>query len=490
MIKSSREQRYRKLEQATAIELEQLKVKVNECPHRQGFHIQPPMGLLNDPNGFSYYNGRYHLFYQWFPLGPIHGIKYWRHVSSKNLVNWEDHGVGIAPGDWFDSHGVFSGSAIAYNQKLYLLYTGNTRDKNWVRHPYQCLAIMDKKNNITKRSGPVIDGVPEGYTDHFRDPKVFEKDNMYYCMIGAQTKGLKGTVVYYESKDLVNWNFKDAIKTTLRDFGFMWECPDYFELEDKGVLVISPQGIERKGDLYANIYQSGYLIGSKIDFKNGGFEHGEFVELDNGFDFYAPQTMEDNAGRRILIGWMGLPEVEYPTDKNGWAHCLTLPRELKIIDNKLIQTPVKELEHLRSNHRTLTEFLKSGEKSFDGFSGERYELNCFFTEFKGKHVGVKLRVSENEEIVIYYDIENKKIVLNRSKSGEEFAKKWGMKRKSYLECSELRLQIFVDTSSVEVFINNGEKVFTSRIFPAYGSQGIFFFADGESKVSAEIWDIN
>ena len=92
----------------------------------------------------------YHLFYQWFPLGPVHGIKHWYHVSSKDLVNWKDCGVGIIPTEHFESHGAFSGSGIAEDDKLYLFYTGNTRNEEWVRHPYQCLAIMDKKGKITK----------------------------------------------------------------------------------------------------------------------------------------------------------------------------------------------------------------------------------------------------------------------------------------------------------------------------------------------------
>jgi beta-fructofuranosidase len=489
MIEWSREHRYRKFEEAADIELEELEQKVKECPFRQKFHIQPPIGLLNDPNGFSYYNGRYQLFYQWFPFGPVHGLKHWYHISSTDLINWEEHGVGITPGDWFDSHGAYSGSGIVRNEKLYLLYTGNTRDENWNRHPYQCLAIMDKENNITKRMEPVIDRVPEEYTDHFRDPKVFERDGVYNCIIGAQTRALKGTIACYESEDLVNWKYKSKIKTDLEDFGYMWECPDYFELEDKGVLIFSPQGIEREGDKYANIYQSGYLIGSKMNFEEGKFEHNEFIELDNGFDFYAPQTMEDDRGRRILVGWMGLPEVEYPTDKNGWAHCLTLPRELKISGDKLLQNPPVELEQLRKSHFSFNETLIQEEKSFNGFRGESYELICLFKEFKGKRIGVKLRVSENEETVIYYDIENKKVVLDRSKSGEQFAKEWGTVRKTYLDCNELKLQVFVDRSSVEVFVNDGEKVFTGRIFPSAESTGINFFAEGEGSLSADLWEI-
>ncbi|MED0747440.1 sucrose-6-phosphate hydrolase, partial [Aeribacillus composti] len=104
----TRKQRYRRIEEATKEELNALKEKVNNSIWRQKFHIQPVTGLLNDPNGFSYFNGEYHLFYQWFPLGPVHGLKYWYHTKSKDLVNWQNVGIGIKPNDYFDSHGAYS----------------------------------------------------------------------------------------------------------------------------------------------------------------------------------------------------------------------------------------------------------------------------------------------------------------------------------------------------------------------------------------------
>ena len=104
----TREERYRTTLDASNEEITKLKEIVDSCPYRQKFHIQPTTGLLNDPNGFSYYNGEYHLFYQWFPLGPVHGIKHWYHVSSRDLVNWKDCGVGIIPTEHFESHGAFS----------------------------------------------------------------------------------------------------------------------------------------------------------------------------------------------------------------------------------------------------------------------------------------------------------------------------------------------------------------------------------------------
>ena len=223
----TREERYRTILEASNEELTELRDIVNSCPYRQKFHIQPTTGLLHDPNGFSYYNNEYHLFYQWFPLGPVHGVKHWYHVSSKDLVNWKDCGVGIIPTEHFESHGAFSGSGIAEDDKLYLFYTGNTRNKEWVRNPYQCLAIMDKDGKITKNNEAIIKDVPKEYTDNFRDPKVFKDNNKYYCLIGAERKENLGTIVYYESDNLKDWTFKGEIKTSFFGNGFMWECPDY-----------------------------------------------------------------------------------------------------------------------------------------------------------------------------------------------------------------------------------------------------------------------
>lgn len=488
----SREARYRRIQEATVEELQQLKTSVDACCYRQKFHIQPVTGLLNDPNGFSYYNGEYHLFYQWFPLGPVHGVKYWYHVSSTDLVNWKDCGIALEPDQYFDSHGVFSGSGIVHEDKLYLMYTGNTRDINWVRHPYQCIATMDQDGNIKKYPEPVIKSVPEGITDNFRDPKVFKENDSFYCLVGAEKKtpnDNKGTVVYYQSTDLISWDYQGEIKTTFNKSGYMWECPDYFTLDGQGVLILSPQGIQPDGDQYQNVFQSGYLLGEAINFENGVFNHGDFVELDRGFDFYAPQTMEDPSGRRLLVGWLGLPDIDCVTEPSNWAHCLTLPRELLVKNRKLIQRPVKELEALRSHRTEAQTMLHHEEKSLIGFNGIIYELKCQFSELTGGKVGVKLRTSAHEETVFYYDLDDKKLVLNREKSGKMCGKEYGSIRRCTFDEQELNLQIFVDQSSIEIFVNDGEEVFTTRIFTKEESSGIQFFADQTAKLNAQLWEL-
>ncbi|KAF6583667.1 MULTISPECIES: glycoside hydrolase family 32 protein [Paenibacillus] len=489
-MKMTKEQKYRLIEQAEPGEIASLQKKVEQCQWRQSFHIQPPTGLLNDPNGFSYYQGEYHLFYQWFPLGTDHGMKYWYHLKSKDLVTWHSAGIGITPGDDFDSHGAYSGSALEHEDKLYMMYTGNTRDENWIRHPYQCMAVMDESGRIIKWEHPVIDHVPEGYTDHFRDPKLWKDGDSFYCVIGAQRTNSTGCVVLYRSTDLHTWQFEGELNTGLESFGYMWECPDYFELNGAGVLVFSPQGLEPSGDENQNIYQSGYVIGKLLNTETRTLEHGAFHELDRGFDFYAPQTMIDPQGRRIMVAWMGLPDIEYPTDPNGWAHCLTLPRELTLHEGKLLQRPIPELTTLRRNSEDrVADTLSSESKTYEGFKGTAYELICEVDLLDAKAFGIEFRASETEKTVIKYNAVSRKLVLDRSQSGEPVAAEYGEVRQCAWDKDHIKLHLFVDTSSVEIFINDGEEVFTSRIFPHPESDEIRFFADkGEALFQAVKWN--
>ncbi|MGB6406622.1 MAG: sucrose-6-phosphate hydrolase [Planococcus donghaensis] len=488
-MKLQKIKKYTRIEEVSQQEIELLVSRVNNCSWRQTFHIQPVSGLLNDPNGFCFYAGEYHLFYQWHPLGPFHGLKYWYHTKSKDLVNWENVGIAIEPNSYFDSHGVYSGSAIEHDGKLYLFYTGNTRDEKLDRHPHQCIAVMDKEGTILKLNESVFDHVPEGYTEHFRDPKVWKEGEQFYAVIGAQTTDQTGCVGLLSSPDLFEWNFEGEVQTQLGDFGFMWECPDYFVLGDQGVLILSPQGVLPEGDRYQNIYQAGYVLGEEIDLQKKEMTHGNFEELDRGFDFYAPQTMEDPNGRRILVGWMGLPEVEYPSDVNGWAHCLTVPRELTVGHGKLRQTPIPELESLRKSKTEVSGSITNEVKTYDEFSGAAYELVCEFERQDAAIYGVEFRASGEEKTVIQYDVTQEKVILDRTLSGEEVAIAYGTERKYQLDGEKIKFHLFVDSSSVEIFVNDGEAVFTSRIFPSAESKEIRFFAtNGSVNFKAVKWD--
>ena len=458
---------------------------------RQKYHIQGIVGLINDPNGFSQFKGKYHMFYQWNPLGTNHKNKTWAHSVSDDLLHWERLKTALRPDTWYSKDGVYSGSAIADDKKLYLFYTGNVKDADGNRESYQCLAVSSDGENF-ERWEPSIVNQPDGYTRHIRDPKIWKKDGKFYAVIGIQSEDLEGKAVLYSSENIKDWKFEGEIAGAnhgkIKDFGFMWECPDYFQLKDektgeiKDLLVFSPQGLEPEGDLYNNKYQTGYLFG-KLDYEKPEFEiSSNFVEIDRGHDFYAPQSMEDDKGRRIIVGWMGVPEEEdFPTVKNEWIHCLTLPRELKVIDGKLYQLPIKEMESIRGEKIGFNEKV-TGEVKVG--TGTTYELKARFNDINSDF-GLKLRTGKNSEIVLKFDYNDKKFVLDRTK-GEQPDKRL---RKVYLgNISKLELTVFVDNSSVEVFINGGQEVFSSRIFPEKDADGISVFADKNVNVEIEKWE--
>ena len=458
---------------------------------RQKYHIQGIVGLINDPNGFSQFKGKYHMFYQWNPLGTNHKNKTWAHSVSDDLLHWKRLKTALRPDTWYSKDGAYSGSAIVDDDKLYLFYTGNVKDCDGNRESYQCLAVSSDGENF-ERWEPSIVNQPDGYTRHIRDPKIWKKDGKFYAVIGIQSENLEGKAVLYSSENIKDWKFEGEIAGAnhgkIKDFGFMWECPDYFQLKDektgeiKDLLVFSPQGLESEGDLYNNKYQTGYLFG-KLDYEKPEFEIlSDFVEIDRGNDFYAPQSMEDDKGRRLIVGWMGIPEEEdFPTVKNEWLHCLTLPRELKVIDGKLYQVPIKEMESIRGEKiefsRKVTGEVKVG-------TGVTYELKAKFSDFNSDF-GLKLRTGKNSETVLKFDYNDKKFVLDRTK-GEQPDKRL---RKVYLgNISELELTVFVDSSSVEVFINGGQEVFSSRIFPEKDANGIIVFADKDVNVEIQKWE--
>ncbi|MGK9185556.1 sucrose-6-phosphate hydrolase [Priestia filamentosa] len=481
------EMRYRNYRTITETEEKMLLEKVENSIWRQSFHIQPPHGLLNDPNGFTFYNGKYYLFYQWFPFGAVHGMKHWYQVESEDLVNWKDKGATIFPEYDHESHGVFSGSGIVKDDLLYLFYTGNKRDENWNRHASQCLAVMNTENELSKLEEPIISGQPNGYTDNFRDPKVWKDEDGYYMIVGAERENHTGCVLLYYSTDLCKWDFRGELKTDQQQFGHMWECPDLFQIDGEDVLLISPQGLEPDGEHYHNVHNSGCFIG-KLDLKKMRFYGGAFQELDAGFDFYAPQTTLAPDGRRILVGWMGLPDTTYPSDTDMWANCLTIPREIRIKNGKIYQNPVKELTRKRKIMDEWQGTLNQQEVMLDQFSGKTFELICDITVEKGT-AGVKLRVGEDEETLLYLDTEKEKIVFDRTKSGVPVATQYGTIRKTAYHEKAISFQIFMDISSVEIFINEGECVFTSRIFPKQGSTETMFFAnDGMASFAVKKWD--
>lgn len=455
--------------------------------YRLGYHIMAPANWINDPNGLVQFNGEYHVFYQHHPYDENWGPMHWGHVKSKDLVHWEHSPVALAPGDACDVDGCFSGSAVDNNGELTLIYTGHHYINKEQDLFYQNQNIAVSRDGITFEKvgeNPVIAEPPADSAHHFRDPKVWKHNDMWYMILGNATKEKVGRVILYRSADLRKWEYVGVLAQSDGTLGYMWECPDFFELDGKYVLMISPQGIEADGDDYNNLFQTGYLVGD-YDYDTNEFVHGSFIELDYGHDFYAVQTLLDSKGRRIAIGWMDMWEANMPTKADGWCGALTLPREVTLgSNNKILMNPVKEISLLReSEHHVYKSKSISGDYLVET-KDDLLEVKAVFdlTNTTATAVGLKIRGLNDEETVLTYHLAQQKLILDCSKTGKV---EDGI-RKATLEANDLlTLRIFIDRSSIEVFANNGQATMTSRIYPREERLGVELFArngDNNSEV--------
>lgn len=427
------------------------------------FHLAAPFGWINDPNGFCYFNGEYHMFYQYHPHSPEWGPMHWGHATSKNLISWEDKPIAIAPSEDYDRDGCFSGSAIEKGGKLYLMYTGHTDVET------QCLAISNDGVNFEKfPQNPVI-GRPEleeiDPVD-FRDPKVWKHGKKYYCVIGSKNRDHIGQVVLYESNDLEHWNFKSIAVRDKRDERTMWECPNLAELRGGDAMIISVT-VPADG---RNIYSTEYIAG-KFDYNTGIFTGGDRTLLDYGSDFYAPQITKTSSGRVIMIGWLSMWGMEMPEQADGWAGMMTIPRELIFDNGRVRVVPAGEMKTLRGKRFIKRNISLTEKTEFKNFCGEIGELLLEVDLKNNPAFALELRADEDERTVLTFDVENKLLRLDRENSGA------GPKHASEValqNSNKLKLRIFLDKSSIEIFANDGEAVISARIYPRETSQKIFF----------------
>jgi beta-fructofuranosidase len=469
--------------------------KVKNTPFRLGYHTMAPANWINDPNGVIQWNGEYHVFFQHHPFSPKGGPIHWGHVKSKDLVYWEHLPIALAPGEKYDKSGCFSGSAVNNDGKLTLIYTGhvtlNEETDEFIE--YQCIAESNDGIHFEKHSSnPVITEPPSEGSPHFRDPKVWKHEDKWYMVIGSQKDNL-GRVVLYESNDLISWTYKGVLAESTGKLGYMFECPDFFELAGKHILLFSPQGIEPQGEQYQNLYQNGCLIG-EFDYNSKKFYHGDFLELDKGFDFYAGQSFLDDKGRRIVIGWMDMWESNMPEQEHGWAGALTIPRELKFNKNgNLSMIPIEELQKLRNEYIFVQETTISEKTILQQIQGECLEIIAEFSlkECSAKRFGIHVRCSLDgqEKTSVIYDVKNGNIAVDRNYSGKG---EGGIRTSAvHGNYDSIKLHLFIDRSSFELFVNNGETVMTSRIYPDPLSNSVELFSEGGavSLIKLESWTL-
>ena len=355
---------------------------------RLKYHFEPQKGWINDPNGLVFFRGRYHIFFQHVPYALVSGHMHWGHAVSDDLINWEHLPIALFPDRPYESSGgCYSGSAVVKDDRLFLFYTSVAHDLEQT----QSIAYSDDGINFTKYSGnPVIVDAPVGNNENFRDPKVTLIGDTYYMVCGSSADYI-GHVLLYKSTNLFDWEYVGVVFNQ-PGYGPVSECPDLFEFEGKYVLLLSKQG--------AIEYSSLAIYG---DFDGKTFTPISIHCFEAGPDFYAPQTFEDDKGRRIMIGWLYNWEKKTP-DGVDYVGALTIPREIKMNDGKLINFPVEEAWHLLTDS---DEHVRVRGNEVEMFDGER--------------VVMTLRPDEVRDVRILRDTKTIEVFIN---GGELSASFW------------------------------------------------------------------
>ncbi len=458
-------------------------------PFRPAYHFTPELNWMNDPNGLVYFAGEYHLFYQHNPLQNEWGHMSWGHAISKDLLHWEhlpialheEYNVMNFSGSAVVDTGNSSGFGTGDRSPLVAIFTGHGQDRQT-----QDLAFSnDLGRTWTKYAGnPVLD---VGEKD-FRDPKVFWYDPTKRWVM-VVSLAVQKKVQFYESTDLKHWKLLSEFGPAGVPNKLNWECPDLFELPIEG------EPGKTRWVLEADMGNGAIAGGSGGEYFTGEFDGRRFVAdsttsqwVDFGRDFYAPVSWSDipaSDGRRIWIGWMNNWETclnpTYP-----WRSAMSIPRELKLrrIDGKLrlCQQPVRELQQLRDKMVEVKDRKLTSESMSIDFQGQQFEIVLEIQPESATEFGIRVLKGNEEQTVVGYSTKSGSMYVDRTKSGNvSFHPAFAGKHAGPLEPNaqgNIRLQILVDASSVEVFGNSGETVITDLVFPDPSSNGLELFSEG------------
>ena len=466
---------------------------------RPAFHLSTRAGWMNDPNGFSFYRGEYHLFYQYYPYDSHWGPMHWGHAVSRDLLKWRYLPAVLAPDMPYDRDGCFSGSAVTLPDGRHLLmYTGVQKEYPVMGNDIQtqCLAIGDGLEYEKYEGNPVLTArdLPEGASPYdFRDPKILElEDGSYQCIMGSRPADGSGQILLYESPDGFHWSFKSILCENRGRFGRMWECPDMFLLDGKWVLLTSPQDMLPHGFEYHNGNGTLCLIGD-YDPESGHFTQEHDQSIDYGIDFYAPQTIRAEDGRRIMIGWMqNWDTCDLHMEKRIWCGQMSLPRELSVRNGRLYQAPLRELQALRRNEVTFDGVI-AGEQEMEAFRGRQAELEleidvpeegCGYQKFSVQVA----RSTEYHTKISYRPLEGT-LKIDRKFSGSRRAVIHQRRAKVTPKDGKLKLRVILDRFSIEVFIGEGEQVMSAVIYTDLSADQVAFVSEGKTRVKAKKWDL-
>ena len=469
---------------------------------RPAFHLTARVGWMNDPNGFSFYQGRYHLFYQYHPYSIQWGPMHWGHAVSGDLLHWEYLPAALAPDTSYDEGGCFSGSAVELpDGRQLLMYTGVQPQlgENGTRQDIQtqCLAVGDGLNYGKYGCNPVMDekDLPEGFSKtDFRDPKMYPNPSGGYdCVVGNRTDDGSGAILLYHSEDGFQWQFVTILDRCYNEFGKMWECPDFFPLDGKQILMTSPQDMTALGMEFHNGNGTIFLIGG-YDPENHCFERERVQAVDYGLDFYAPQTILAPDGRRIVIGWMQNWDTCVGGNPRGasWFGQMSLPRELDFRDGRVIQTPIRELDRLHGRRIAYMDIPVQEEVTLQGIYGRVIDMTVTVKPMaSGCYSQFRMKIASGSQhyTSITYTPMTSTLRVSRSHSGS--MRDFVHVRECFVrdQAGELKLRVILDRFSAEIFVNDGEQVMSLTYYTPQTADGISFQCQGKALMSVEKYDI-
>lgn len=416
-------------------------------------HVKAPGNWINDPNGFIYYKGKYHLFYQHFPYAPEWGTMHWGHVVSDDLVHWEHLGIALFPTKAYDQNGIFSGTALEENGKLNLYYSAVKYLKPDPENIHHVLeeAFETSQAMITSEDGvhfdnwkkkqivPVIREEEMGDATHTRDPKVWKDGDTYYMILGSTYRNT-GRILFYTSRDGENWNYINQYRNAA--YGRIIECPDLFRQKKQWIFIGCPMNITPGEKNYPD-----QAVWALADFEQKSCElklPDTYQYVDYGLDLYAPQTTQDAEGRRVMIGWIRMPKaVTDSSDRKPWNGMMSSPRVVEEKEGHLYFHLHPQVKACLSVKTTLEEAVESG-KPFrlqaELSEGETIDIGGYqISRTEGRICGNRERVLEDIQSV----------------------QTEGSTPKIDGAC---RLDIIVDDHLVEIFVNDGQYVLTHAVY--------------------------
>ena len=464
--------------------------KLIPAEQRPKFHLSPRVGWMNDPNGFCIYNDKYHLFYQYHPYDAHWGPMHWGHAVSTDLLHWEFLPAALAPDEYYDKDGVFSGSDITLEDGRHLLmYTGvmkrTVENGQMKEFQTQCIAVGDGIDYEKYENNPVIkaDQIPEGSSKtDFRDPKIWKnEDGTYRCLVANRSADGTGQLLLFKSKDCIEWEFVKVFAANKGRYGMMWECPDFFVLDGKGVLLTSPQDMLPEGFEFHNGNGNLCIIGD-YDAATETFTEENVQAVDYGIDYYAMQTIETLDGRRVMIGWMQNWDTSGAHDSNEpWFGQMALPREISIKDGRLCQWPIKELESMRTNKVEHKDYLLPATKDLKDSDSESIEGSISLDGIKGRCLDLELEVKPKDveamfdKFVISIAADEKyhtDIIIRPKENIAKIDRKFSGSRRAIVHqrrahipwnSETIKLRIILDRYSMEVFFEDGKYVMTASL---------------------------